>query len=144
MTEDFDKIYPIGSIFISFINQHPPIGEWTLIESGCYLKTSTNNAGQIENSASHTHTISGHSLTTSEMPSHSHTFYGPYSLNGNPNGARDTDASRSDGRYWRNRVGGSWSWVISTGSGTAHGAGNTNSAVIEPPYITIFMYRRLN
>lgn len=157
MTSDFDLIYPIGSIFVSFKQEPPKLGIWELMDGGYYLKTTTDDVAlKYTTPLAHTHTIYGHALTVSEIPNHSHNFYGPSNMNGNPNSAEDTTTSSTVG-YWRGRVGTNWGTqptlnsgsslgrpgASATGSGSSHGSGTSGAANVEPPYITMYFYYRI-
>ena len=67
---NFDKIYPVGSIYMSINNTDPSElfgGEWERIKDTFLLASGdTYDGGSTGGSATHT-------LTTNEMPTHSHT-----------------------------------------------------------------------
>ena len=67
---NFNKIYPVGSIYMSVNSTNPSTlfgGEWEQIEDRFLLACGTNhNNGETGGEATHT-------LTTNEMPSHNHT-----------------------------------------------------------------------
>ena len=69
----FDTIYPVGSIYMSAVNTSPSTlfgGTWEQIKDTFLLSAGdTYNAGTTGGEAEHT-------LTTSEMPSHNHSFTG--------------------------------------------------------------------
>ena len=95
---DFDKIYPIGSIYISASSTNPHDlfgGTWEQIRGRFLIGT-----GEIgSNSTNYWGTIKGvfnmppgetggedyHTLSVTEMPSHSHSGYVEYGTNSNLN-----------------------------------------------------------
>ena len=79
----FDKIYPIGSIYISAAGINPKelfgFGEWVRIKDRFILAAGdTYAAGSTGGEATHT-------LTVDEMPSHRHNLLGEYGADPNPN-----------------------------------------------------------
>ena len=78
------KIYPVGSIYMSTNSTSPATfigGTWQRIQDRFLLAAgSTYTAGNTGGSSTTSYTPSGsvgyHTLTTSEMPSHTHTFTG--------------------------------------------------------------------
>ena len=68
-----DIVYPVGSIYMSVTSTSPAVlfgGTWEQLENRFLIGAGTNHAaGATGGSATHT-------LTTSEMPSHNHTFTG--------------------------------------------------------------------
>lgn len=168
MSDVLDLIYPIGSVYLS-VFQHPPeIGEWVFVAENQYIKFTTDNiAATIGGTQSHKHATKSHTLTTSEMPSHSHNFYPPGCRYGNPEAPGDTSSTFEDGRsYWFNPAGYSWSdrkaydppavtnsqtsspssakpGLSYSGSSGSHTHGDTGNTEPEPKHITIFMYYRI-
>lgn len=161
----FKAIYPIGSIYVSTISYDPkPISSvfdtWTFDLHGCtfemikdtrfirnvgyYVQASTGGRYSLEldlspmstgGSETHTHTTGNHTLTIDEIPSHAHEiWYYP----------KDTDRARTWGFKWerngcvRNNEG-----CDAVGGGQAHNHGDTGSASNIPPYICLFVYRRI-
>lgn len=74
-----DSIYPVGSIYMSVNSTDPGIlfgGTWEQLQGKFLLGASTTySAGSTGGEASHT-------LTSSEMPSHTHTFTGTAATSG--------------------------------------------------------------
>lgn len=72
-----DKIYPIGSIYISANNINPTFvfgGVWEQIKDVFLLSDGdVYVSGDKGGNATHTHSTNGHTLTIAEMPSHTHT-----------------------------------------------------------------------
>lgn len=74
----FNLIYPIGSIYLSENSTSPATlfgGTWTQIKDKFLLTAGdTYKAGNTGGSSTHKHTTAGHTLTTNEMPSHTHEY----------------------------------------------------------------------
>jgi microcystin-dependent protein len=119
----FDLIYPIGSVYMSFNATSPANlfgGTWTRLSNVFLYATSTDaNIGNTGGESAHT-------LTISEMPSHSHTL---------PNG---TGVAGSD--YVANLTGGQ----VRHDSGIttfAYGGGQAHNNM--PPYVQCAMWKRI-
>lgn len=149
MEELFNLYHPVGSIFISFIKQAPKYGEWTLINDANHpfpMTTNNETAGQTGGSYYHNHGTPDQSMTSSNLPSHTHTFYGPGNTSGNPNNAARRKSGSSDPDYWcEGTVSSTSGYIGSTGGGstTYHNHGNTEDAYYEPNYITVFAFYRI-
>ena len=129
---NFNKIYPVGSIYMSVNNTDPSElfgGEWEQIKDTFLLACGDNyNNGATGGEATHT-------LTVDEMPSHRHTagtYDGAYSLdnqgfgNGNTQGVRiNMSSSTSSIRIQTNFEGG----------GQAHNN--------MPPYLAVYCWVRI-
>jgi len=117
-------IYPVGAIYISTINTNPAdlfgFGTWQRFGNGRALvgvdegNGNFNTVQRIGGSATHT-------LTTAQIPSHSHSMIGSTSgVNGTGSGA-------------------TLSWYGGWRTGDTGGGGAHNNL---QPYITVFMWRR--
>ena len=84
-----DKVYPVGSIYMSVNSANPGTvmgGTWEELAPGRVLVgagtvgqrtfTGGDTGGEYSNSYTPSGTVGGHTLTTSEIPSHTHTFTG--------------------------------------------------------------------
>lgn len=86
-----NEAYPIGSIYMSVNNTDPSIlfgGTWEALEDKFLLGAGTtytagNTGGAASVSYTPAGTVGGHTLTTSEIPSHTHTFTGSAVTSGN-------------------------------------------------------------
>ena len=125
-----DKVYPIGSIYMSVNNVDPASlfgGTWVQIQDTFLLSAgSSYTAGSTGGEATHT-------LTVNEMPSHTHTFKKPvlvYHTSG--------DGTINGGSYnvWigSDRAGTGQNQVNNTGSSQAHNN--------MPPYLVVYMWKR--
>ena len=121
--ELLDKIYPIGSIYMSVNNTSPASflgGTWTQLKDRFLLGAGdTYSAGATGGSATHT-------LTVDEIPSHKHSTY----IVGAQSGE------------WKGFAGGSAmtyaQWNSSYGGNTGGGAAHNNM----PPYLAVYMWKR--
>lgn len=86
----FDDIYPVGSIYMNINSTDPSIlfgGTWEQIKDRFLLSAGdTYNAGATGGEATHT-------LTTDEMPNHSHTVVGGSIVDGITGGSHKHDAT---------------------------------------------------
>ncbi|MDD4280198.1 MAG: hypothetical protein PHX74_10750, partial [Candidatus Sumerlaeales bacterium] len=142
--------YPVGSIYMSTASTSPATlfgGTWAAMGGRMLIGVDdTYTAGSTGGSATHTHTTPSHehtttavSLTTANLPAHTH-------------GSRVDNSwagSLGSGNDCYPGFGGTGMDTTSTGSGTAHGHGNTggaapttNSASSLPPYLAVYMWER--
>jgi hypothetical protein len=133
ITDFIDKVYPVGSIYTSVSSANPNTlfgGTWTSFGSGrCLFGVDT---GSTEfNTAQKTGGEKTHTLTTSEIPSHTHTIDRPLEKNG--------DAHSGIGIshvVWR---GAAASTTLNATSGST-GSGQAHNNL--PPYICVYMWLR--
>lgn len=135
--------FPIGSIYMSVNSTNPSTlfgGTWEQIKDTFLLgcgDTYTN--GSTGGSATHTTvgSVGNHTLTVSEMPSHTHRAMGYHRTHGGVSGGVE---SRS-----RNRVSGDpWdSPFENTGGGKAHNHPFTGGSMeTMPPYLAVYVWKR--
>lgn len=123
-SEVFDMIYPVGSVYISVNNTSPSSlfgGTWEQIEDTFLLSAGdTYTAGDTGGEATHT-------LTTTEMPSHSHNAYlkAPFAIQ--TNGGTEFAALYNTGTS-------SNAYITNTGGGQAHNN--------MPPYLVVYVWKR--
>ena len=123
----FDKIYPVGSVYISTNNVNPNVlfgGEWEQIEDRFLLACSSEyEAGSIGGEATH-------KLTAAEMPKHAHND--------------GTDSSKAINAP----LGGEASAIVyfeaSYGTRGTTEAGGDQPHNNMPPYIAVYMWKRIN
>lgn len=123
-------VYPVGSIYLSVNEVNPStlfgFGEWEMIKDTFLLGAGdTYQAGSTGGEATHT-------LTTSEMPSHSHNTY---QIANFPNGNVD------------NR--GGYGYTEVANSRTAYGSvvsytGGSQPHNNMPPYLTVYIWKRIS
>lgn len=120
-------VYPIGAIYMSTSNADPAVifgGEWERIKSKFLFAaedTGTYRAGQSGGEINHT-------LTTNEMPSHTHTFTGQEVTSGGP-------SNNTSGGPSNNTSGGS-------GILTTNGSGQlstSNSGILETNKVNVYI-----
>ena len=85
----FKNIFPVGSVYITFANQTPPLHQeygitWEVLPENCAIMTgNSHNTGQRSgNNILDTGTTKGHALTIDQMPAHTHGYIQNYSGQG--------------------------------------------------------------
>ena len=132
---DFDKIYPIGSIYISVNSTNPHDlfgGTWEQLRDRFLLGCGTKENGAIGGEENHT-------LTVAESPSHNHRdlYWGDgtsnqFGVNRSPGGGLwgfdywSTGPNCSEANFYTNYVGGN----------QAHNN--------MPPYLAVYMWKRIS
>ena len=165
---DINKIYPVGSIYLSASSTNPSSlfgGTWEQIKDKFLIGAGNSySGGSTGGSTTHTHTnptTGSTAITVDQMPSHSHYAStggaGSHShtlsvdIYGNPDGWSDYGRN-----YWNNNWGSSnpstspvgdhthTVTVESTGSGQGHThtMGSTGSTSNIPPYLAVYMWKR--
>lgn len=159
--------WPVGAIYESTESTSPAAlfgGDWLPLDDGRVLigANSTYAAGSTGGDTSHTHTTGDHTLTTAEMPAHTHlgkigytesgygvtigtwSAYidgggtGPWGASGN-NSFRGTNGSTTyTNRNTRNLVD-----TGSKGGGGAHNHGDTGSGSNMQPYLSVYRWKRI-
>lgn len=121
---DIDKVYPVGSIYMSVNNTNPSLlfgGTWTQIKDTFLLSAGdTYTAGDTGGEATHT-------LTTNEMPSHSHAW----SRRNTSSVASGTGLTGASGTEYAGDI---TEAIRATGGGQAHNN--------MPPYLVVYMWQR--
>jgi hypothetical protein len=125
-SEFLDKVYPVGSIYMSVNSTNPGTlfgGTWEQIQDTFLLAAgSTYAAGSTGGEAEHT-------LTEAELPSHNHgTRIYPYSGSDTAYVSIPTNGNVDSGTQW------SAGRTTNTGSSQAHNN--------MPPYLAIFVWKR--
>ena len=123
----FDLVYPVGSIYISVNSTNPEVlfgGTWEQLKDvfllGCSLQL--NPLGSTGGEAKHT-------LTTSEMPNHTHSIIG-YSASGSDYSGSDADLSFS------------YNTTMTGWAGRTASVGNSQAHNNMPPYLAVAMWKR--
>ena len=135
-SEILDVIYPVGAIYMSVNSASPQTlfgGSWEQIQDRFLLASgSTYSAGSTGGAATHYHTTADHTLTINEIPSHTH-------------GYRDAndDSSTDIWCYINSNRKGSINYVEPTGGGQPHNHGNTDEASNLPPYLSVYIWKRI-
>ena len=166
-------IYPVGAVYISVNDVSPASfigGTWEQLKDRFLLGAGTNyTAGNTGGQTNHTHTTGSHTLTTAEMPAHTHTRgtmnitggFAPwaegtggsitqpegafYSIDSNQYGWGTTNGRDNDNEYIKFDASRSWTGETSSvGSGQSHSHGNTGSSSNMPPYLVVYMWKRIS
>lgn len=129
-------IYPVGSIYISVNSTSPHDlfgGTWEQIKDRFLLACgSTYSNGSTGGSATHIHSTGNHTLTVNEIPSHNHPGIFRYT---NQTGYYARLYLGSDGTMLDNEG--------KTGGGQPHNHGNTGSSNNIPPYLAVYIWKRI-
>lgn len=133
------EIFPVGAIYLSVVNTNPGQlfgGTWEQIKDRFLLSAgNTYQAGATGGEASHT-------LTVSEIPSHTHTVNGSASAGSNDiliNGEFQSYASGDQDGF----IAGATEGELNV-SGTATGTGGGQAHNNMPPYLTVYMWKRVS
>ena len=136
----FNRIYPVGSIYITINNVNPGTlftGSWERIEGKFLLGANTTyTAGSTGGEAKHT-------LSLNEMPNHDHSpsSYGNNWVPGTYNMTRTQVAkSTSSGKYVPTPDEGLNGWMWSS-TGTRGGGQSHNNM---PPYLSVYIWKRVS
>lgn len=146
-TNIIDFIYPIGSIYMSVNNISPATflgGTWEQIQNRFLLSAgSSYEAGSTGGSSSHEHTLSSNGGATIRKYS-SQFIMGRVSTAGNmPNSAGSLG---DDGSWWvTNAEADTATQQIDTTKFTGVSLyGNTDITTNLPPYLTVYMWKRIS
>lgn len=135
----FNDIYPIGAIYISVADTNPSVlfgGTWEQLKDRFLLGAGDTYAnGNMGGWPTHLHTTAGHTLTVAEMPGHSHgTTYSNWT------GYKITGT----GIIYTNIEGAnSVKETTYTGGNQPHYHGDTGITSNMPPYLTVYMWKRV-
>lgn len=144
-----DIVYPVGSIYINVNNANPGTlfgGTWEQIKDRFLLACGdTYSNGSTGGRANHKHPTSEHTLTVEEMPSHSHDMddvvYGNYKnrlgIRGDGGGGKNLVPTMTQTNSYSKYL------PTNTGGGQPHSHGDTGSANHMPPYITVYVWKRI-
>ena len=127
-TNFFDKIYPVGSIYINATNSTNPgtllgFGTWAAFGAG-KVPVGIDSSDSDFDTAEETGGSKTHTLAISELPAHTHTV--ETKVSSEVNGTHPLGSSGSTSQGTRA--------TSSTGGGTAHN--------ILQPYIVVYMWKR--
>lgn len=135
-----DKIYPIGSIYLSVNNTSPSIlfgGEWEQIKDRFLLGAGDNYA------AGNTGGEAMHTLTSDEIPSHNHpTYRDGFSFTTMKSIAGSSGSLQvgNSGRYGFASNNGYEDLQVSNGTGYS---GKSQSHNNMPPYLVVYVWKRI-
>ena len=158
-TSDWETIYPIGSIYMSLNSTSPSNlfgGTWEQLKDRFICGAGSNyNGGSTGGNSNHTHSTGSHSLTQSQMPSHGHGVgIRQTSSNYVPYNNTALLSFRNQSEVYSPYINGVLTdmtphlytynnFIEKTGSGEAHNHGNTGSTSNIPPYLAVYMWKRI-
>nr|DAH74621.1 MAG TPA: baseplate protein [Caudoviricetes sp.] len=138
-----DRIYPVGSIYISTSSTFNPQNVW----GGTWKKTadgrcliganSTYPLGSTGGSATHTHSTKDHTLTVGEMPNHTHRLL--CMENTYPQGGGTTKEAKIP---YVNATPTPLT-IEAEGRNEPHNHGDTGSASTMQPYLAVYIWERI-
>ena len=134
--------YPIGAIYLSVNSTSPASlfgGTWEQLKDRFLLGAgSTYSNGATGGSASHTHTTADHTLTIAEMPAHFHQFQGWWRTD------HTGDKIVASYEFIAGDSPSTDSAAMPTGGSQPHNHGNTGSSSNLPPYLAVYMWKRVS
>lgn len=136
------EAYPVGAVYISTISTSPASlfgGTWEAIKDRFLLAAGdTYKAGLRGGDASHTHEVHGHVLKVSEIPAHAHTFsripITTTEISGSGNYFAETSTTVGTLKTQSTET---------AGGGGSHTHGNTGAASSLPPYLSVYIWKRI-
>lgn len=138
-----DKVYPVGSIYLSFSDVNPSTsfgGTWEQIEQGRFL-ISAGSSYTVNSKGGNTSVTSNFTGTTAlninQIPSHTHAL--GYQKYGKTSGSTDwlVQASYGSSPYKDGSTGSAGS-----SQGHNHTMNHSHTVSILPPYVAVYMWRR--
>lgn len=149
--ELIDRIYPVGSIYISTSPTFNPQtvwgGTWKKTADGrCLIGANTTYPlGSTGGNATHTHTTQAHALTYNESVSHAHRMGSEGGSASLRNAFESTNRVVRGGtpNYTLNADNDKAPWTEMSGGGNAaHSHGDTGSASTMQPYLAVYIWER--
>lgn len=149
--ELIDRIYPVGSIYISTSPTFNPQtvwgGTWKKTADGrCLIGANTTYPlGSTGGNATHTHTTQAHALTSNESVSHAHRMGSEGGSASLRNTFESTNRVVRGGtpNYRLNADDEKAPWTEMSGGGNAaHSHGDTGSASTMQPYLAVYIWER--
>lgn len=133
-TNILEMIYPIGAVYISTVYANPQdlfgFGEWEYLPDRFLL--GAGNTFQIGTTGGEIN----HTLTTAEMPSHTHSVNSNFTITIGGIGGSGSSGIPNATAGWGSYGNAHWS---------SFSAGNTGSGVAHnnmPPYLVVYMWKR--
>lgn len=135
-----DKVYPVGSIYMSVNNVNPSTlfgGTWEQLQNRFLVGAGDEySIGATGGESTHSHTTGDCTLTIEQIPAHTHNnVRGVASVS--PGSSEKPNTSWTNGSKFAYNTA-----TESTGGGQAHNHGDTGNASNIPPYLAVFMWKR--
>ena len=142
-------IYPVGSIYMSVNSTSPASlfgGTWEQLKDRFLLGAGNSYSINATGGATtHTHTTGNHTLTINEMPYHRHETQFAWDANHSESYIGTANGLTTDSYKW---VSNNYLLDMSTATGTGgsqpHNHGNTGSSSNLPPYLAVYMWKRVS
>lgn len=141
--------YPVGAIYLSVNSTSPASlfgGTWEQLKDRFLLGAgSSYSNGATGGATTHTHTTANHTLTINEMPYHNHDTHFGWSSDhaesyiGTANGFTQASYKWTSNGYLLDM-----NTATYAGGGAAHNHGNTGSSSNLPPYLAVYMWKRVS
>ncbi len=132
--------FPIGAIYMSVDSRNPSQifgGTWEQIKDKFLLCAGSNyKAGDVGGNETHSHNTGNHTLTINEIPSHNHTLDN-YNASGHNTSYLPVQYSGTKKGYGYNI------YTYNAGGNQPHNHGNTGSSSNMPPYLAVYVWRRV-
>lgn len=143
MNKIVEMIYPVGAIYMSVNNVSPQTlfgGTWEQIQDKFLLSAGTTyTAGDTGGSAAHSHTTGDHTLTVDEIPSHNHKLSQDVEYKFSSEVGGWTTFRAGTDNVYPNEV-----WTQNAGGGQAHNHGDTETSSNMPPYLAVYVWKRIS
>lgn len=137
--------FPIGAIYMSVDGRNPSTifgGKWEqikdrfLLSAGDVYKTGTTGGN-----SSHYHTTGNCTLNLNQIPSHSHSIYKTVPFGIPYNDTSGTACGAGGGTFYHESY--NPFWIGENGGNQPHNHGNTNNTSNMPPYLVVYVWRRI-
>ena len=132
---------PVGSIYLSLTTDNPTNlfgGTWERIKDTFLLAAGdTYTLGNKGGASTHIHSTGNHTLTVNEMPAHTHPL--SYRVGGGGGSTWYTDPGTAEA-FNTNAA----TAIGNTGGGAAHNHGDTGSTSNMPPYLVVYIWKRIS
>lgn len=133
--------FPIGAIYMSIDSRNPSVifgGTWEQIKDKFIMCAGDSyKAGSTGGSSSHYHSTGNCTLTESQIPSHQH-YINNYNTGGYSTDTSYTVTAQPNKGYNANLM------TRAAGGNKAHNHGNTGKTSSMPPYLAVYVWKRVS
>lgn len=142
--EIYPNPFPVGAIYMSVDSRNPSKifgGTWEQIKDKFILCAGDSYAaGSTGGSKTHSHTTGNHTLTVAQIPSHTHTYFRSRAIWAEE--AADSSTAIGCTNTWA--YGKTYPSTYATGGNQPHNHGNTGTTSNMPPYLAVYVWRRVS